>query len=204
MNESRTNCDCQISLKFLFFMTKCFFGLFQPLEQLLQHLLECLVGLKKKKDWIFSLGCWWLEIKLVWDWLARGGCASACASVHVCSHRGLSANGAEQDFRTFLYGVWITNLSNSHVDIKEDNINTTSIHLQNRLDVLLMWPPSSVVSCVCQFILWLRRISFSHTKSVAQKWIGICQASLSTQRILHVALSLPLRCAQPFCLFIQI
>lgn len=53
----------------------------------------------------------------------------------------LSTNGAEQDFSTFTYGVWITNLSNSHVDIKEDNINTTSIHRLQNLNVLLMRPP---------------------------------------------------------------
>lgn len=53
----------------------------------------------------------------------------------------LSTNGAEQDFSTFMYGVWITNLSNSHVDIKEDNINTTSIHRLQNLNVLLMWLP---------------------------------------------------------------
>lgn len=57
--------------------------------------------------------------------------------------RPLSTNGAEQDFTTFMYGVWITNLSNSHVDIKEDNINTTSIHRLQNLNVLLMRPPSS-------------------------------------------------------------
>lgn len=55
----------------------------------------------------------------------------------------LSTNGAEQDFSTFTYGVWITNLSNSHVDIKEDNINTTSIHRLQNLNVLLMWLPFS-------------------------------------------------------------
>lgn len=53
----------------------------------------------------------------------------------------LSTNGTEQDFSTFMYGVWITNLSNSHVDIKEDNINTTSIHRLQNLNVLLMRPP---------------------------------------------------------------
>jgi len=53
----------------------------------------------------------------------------------------LSTNGAEQDFSTFMYGVWITNLSNSHDDIKEDNINTTSIHRLQNLNVLLMRLP---------------------------------------------------------------
>lgn len=54
----------------------------------------------------------------------------------------LSRNGAEQDFTTFMYVLWITNLSNSHVDIKEDNINTTWIHTLQNLNVLLMRSPS--------------------------------------------------------------
>lgn len=68
-------------------------------------------------------------------------CPSILPSVPAC-RRSLSTNGAEQDFTTFMYGVWITNLSNSHVDIKEDNINTTSIHRLQNLNVLLMRLPS--------------------------------------------------------------
>lgn len=66
---------------------------------------------------------------------------SILPSVPAC-RRSLSTNGAEQDFTTFMYGVRITNLSNSHVDIKEDNINTTSIYRLQNLNVLLMRSPS--------------------------------------------------------------
>lgn len=64
-----------------------------------------------------------------------------CPSMSELSIPALSTNGAKQDFSTFMYGVWITNLSNSHVDIKEDNINTTSIHRLQNLNVLLMRLP---------------------------------------------------------------
>lgn len=72
----------------------------------------------------------------------------------------LSTNGAEQDFSTFMYGVWITNLSNSHVDIKEDNINTTSIHRLQNLNVLLMRSPFPArIHQVCFIPFSVRRFS---------------------------------------------
>lgn len=71
----------------------------------------------------------------------RSVCLFVRPSMSELSIPALSTNGAEQDFSTFTYGVWITNLSNSHVDIKEDNINTTSIHRLQNLNVLLMRSP---------------------------------------------------------------
>lgn len=137
----------------------------------------------------------------------RSVCPFVRPSMSEPSIPALSTNGAEQDLSTFMYGVWITNLSNSHVDIKEDNINTTSIHRLQNLNVLLMRSPFPArIHQVCFIPFSVRRFSGtsedlrtrgqeeSYSKSAEYRASGTPRASGPLPlHVLHVLPSLSIR-----------